>query len=34
MEALTSGQLARLGGVNLETIRYYERHGLLVKPPR
>ncbi len=34
MEALTTSQLARLGGVNLETIRYYERQGLLVKPPR
>ena len=28
------GRLARLGGVNLETIRYYERQGLLQKPPR
>ncbi len=34
MEALTIGRLARLGGVNLETIRYYEREGLLQKPPR
>lgn len=34
MEALTIGRLARLGGVNLETIRYYEREGLLPKPPR
>jgi len=34
MEALTTGRLARLGGVNLETIRYYEREGLLQKPPR
>lgn len=31
---LTIGQLARLGGVNLETVRYYERQGLLPKPPR
>ena len=31
---LTIGRLARLGGVNLETIRYYEREGLLPKPPR
>ena len=34
MEALTISGLARQGGVNLETIRYYEREGLLPKPPR
>ncbi len=34
MGALTIGRLARLGGVNLETIRYYEREGLLQEPPR
>jgi MerR family copper efflux transcriptional regulator len=34
VEALTISRLARLGGVNLETIRYYEREGLLQKPPR
>lgn len=34
MERLTIGRLAQLGGVNLETIRYYERRGLLAKPPR
>ena len=34
MEQLTIGNLARLGGVNLETIRYYERQKLLPKPPR
>jgi len=34
MESLTIGRLARLAGVNLETIRYYEREGLLKKPPR
>ena len=33
-DRLTIGQLARRGGVNLETIRYYERLGLLPKPPR
>lgn len=33
-EKLTIGRLARLGGVNLETIRYYERQGLLPAPPR
>jgi Hg(II)-responsive transcriptional regulator len=34
MEQLTTSQLAKRGGVNLETIRYYERRGLLPKPPR
>jgi MerR family mercuric resistance operon transcriptional regulator len=34
MEKLTISRLAQLGGVNLETIRYYERRGLLPKPPR
>lgn len=27
-------EAARLGGVNVETIRYYERNGLVPKPPR
>lgn len=31
---LTIGQLAERGGVNLETIRYYEREGLMLPPPR
>ena len=34
MEGLRSGELANRGGVNLETVRYYERRGLLPKPPR
>src|SRR6266851_5197616 len=34
VERLTIGHLAQLGGVNLETIRYYERRGLLPKPAR
>lgn len=33
-ERLTISRLARLGGVNLETVRYYEREGLIPKPPR
>jgi MerR family mercuric resistance operon transcriptional regulator len=33
-ERLTIGRLAQLGGVNLETVRYYEREELLPKPPR
>ena len=31
---LKSGQLAELSGVNLETLRYYEREGLLPTPAR
>ncbi len=34
METLTTGQLAKQANVNLETIRYYERRGLLPEPPR
>ena len=28
------GEFARAGGVNVETIRYYQRRGLLIEPPR
>lgn len=31
---LTTGRLAREGGVSVETIRYYERRGLIGAPPR
>ena len=31
---ISSSELAKQGGVNLQTIRYYERTGLLQKPPR
>ena len=34
MDNLTTGQLAKQANVNLETIRYYERRGLLPAPPR
>ena len=34
MERLTTSEVAKQGGVNLETVRYYERRGLLPKPPR
>ena len=34
MTTLTIGELAREGQVNLETIRYYEREGLMPPPPR
>jgi DNA-binding transcriptional MerR regulator len=33
-DGLTIGELARDAGVNVETIRYYERRGLLPEPPR
>jgi MerR family mercuric resistance operon transcriptional regulator len=31
---LSIGQLAEAAGVHVETIRYYERRGLLPEPPR
>lgn len=31
---LTVGKLARAAGVGVETIRFYERRGLLEEPPR
>jgi len=31
---LRSGQLAHAAGVNIETLRYYERRGLLAEPER
>lgn len=34
MKELRSGDLAKAAGVNLETIRFYERQKLLPKPPR
>jgi MerR family mercuric resistance operon transcriptional regulator len=34
MKSLTIGHLAKQAGVNLETVRYYERRGLLPRPPR
>jgi DNA-binding transcriptional MerR regulator len=33
-EVLQSGELARLAGVSSDTLRHYERLGLLPKPPR
>ena len=32
--ALTTGQLARQAGVGVETLRFYEREGLLPEPAR
>ena len=34
MSRLTTSEVAKQGGVNLETVRYYERRGLLSKPSR
>ncbi len=34
MESLTIGQLAQRAGVGVETIRFYEREGLISEPPR
>jgi DNA-binding transcriptional MerR regulator len=34
VETFTIGQLAHDAGVNIETVRYYERRGLLREPPR
>ena len=33
-ERLTIGRLAERGGVNVETVRYYERRGLLEQPSK
>src|SRR5215472_13012352 len=34
MEILSIGQVARRAGVGVETLRFYEREGLLEEPPR
>ncbi|MCH7574416.1 MAG: MerR family transcriptional regulator [Candidatus Marinimicrobia bacterium] len=34
MTSLTTGQLAKRANVNVETIRYYERRGIIPEPPR
>jgi len=33
-EELTIGRVARLAGVHVETIRYYQRRGLLIEPDK
>lgn len=32
--SLSIGQVARLAGVGVQTVRYYEREGLIEEPPR
>jgi MerR family mercuric resistance operon transcriptional regulator len=34
MRTLTIGQVARLAGVGIETVRFYEREELIAAPPR
>ena len=34
MDRLTIGELAKQSNVHVETLRYYERRGLISKPPR
>ena len=34
MSIMTIAKLAREGGVGVETVRYYQRRGLLPEPPR
>ena len=34
MQAMTIGRLAKAAGVHVETIRFYQRRGLLVQPRR
>jgi MerR family transcriptional regulator, copper efflux regulator len=34
MKSLTIGKVAQRAGVGIETVRFYEREGLLVKPTR
>lgn len=34
IQGLSAGKLARAAKVNVETLRYYERRGLLPEPPR
>ncbi len=34
MDSLRTGEVARQADVNVETLRYYEREGILPEPPR
>jgi len=33
MKGLTIGEVARAAGVGVETVRFYERQGLIEQPP-
>lgn len=33
-KTLTIGQVAKLAGIGIETIRFYEREGIIEEPPR
>lgn len=34
MESMTVGKLVKMAGINMETVRYYERIGLMPQPKR
>ena len=34
MEAMTIGEVAKRAGIGIETVRFYERRGLIENPPR
>ena len=34
MNGLTIGKLAKKAGIGIETVRFYERQGLVAPPPR
>lgn len=34
LQGLSAGKLAKAAAVNIETLRYYEKRGLLPEPPR
>ena len=34
MNGLTIGRLAKQAGLGIETVRFYERQGLIAPPPR
>jgi DNA-binding transcriptional MerR regulator len=34
VKRLTTGQVAKASGVHIETVRYYQKHGLITQPKR